>query len=333
MNVDMHSHFIPLELLEYIKSNQSAFGVEIVNSGGEWAFRWQGGNVMPVAKEFYDKNVRRYDMQKMGIDKAAISVSPVIYFYHIKAEHTLCAAKICNDWAAQYSSEYPDRIIGMATLPMQDIQLSLEELRRAHEELGLNMLETAPIILGKMLDDPCFFPIYEYCEKNNILIFLHSCFAGAYPPYDKYYNVNLIGYVHETNIAINRLLFGGVIERFPRLKFLTSHGGGLFPYQFGRLMKGYDVRPETRVNISNPPDYYLKNIYFDTITHWTPALQFLCDNFGAENVMIGTDYPYDMGDYTPVERVNSLNLTEEQKQLIKSGNLERLNSDKGMRKK
>lgn len=106
------------------------------------------------------------------------------------------------------------------------------------------------------------------------------------------------------------MIFGGVFQRFPNLRVLASHGGGYFPYQFGRLIHGYTVRPEPRVRDIKGPQHYLKNIYFDTITHWGPALQFLVDTFGADHVVLGTDYPFDMGDLSPLDRVEGIRLSE-----------------------
>ena len=198
-------------------------------------------------------------------------------------------------------------------VPMQNIGLAIDELSRVHTEKGMNAVEIAPVINGKMLDAPEFFPFYEYCEKMEILIYLHPARVGKMAPYDKFHGMNLMGYVEETNWALVRMIFGGVFQRFPHLKVLTSHGGGNFPYQYGRLLHGFEVRAEAKEFIQSPPSEYVKNIYFDTITHWKPSLQFLVDSFGADHVLMGTDYPYDMADSDPVGSVNALRLTSKER--------------------
>ena len=125
-----------------------------------------------------------------------------------------------------------------------------------------------------------------------------------------------MGNVYQTNLGLHTLILGGVFEKYPKLKVFASHGGGYFPYQLGRLRHGYEVRTEPHKNISRSPETYVGNIYFDTITHWGAALQFLVDTFGSDHVMIGTDYPFDMGDYHPVEHLGEIRLTESQRQNI-----------------
>ena len=233
-------------------------------------------------------------------------------------------AKLCNDWVADFINKHPKQFGGMATLPMQDIEESLKELERAHNKLGLKAVEIAPVILGKNLDEEEFLPIFEMAEKYNILVYLHPYYVGVKQPYNKYYHTNTMGNPIETALGISHLIFGGIFEKYPGLKILTSHGGGYFPYQLGRLIHAYNVRPEPKVNISKPPEQYLKNIYYDTITHWAPAIEFLIKNFGADKVVIGTDYPYDMGDLNPMDILDKIALTVEEREKIQQGNITEL---------
>lgn len=316
MNIDAHSHFIPETLLDFIRKNGKAVNTEIIEVDGKSFIRHLEGFQYPLFDGFYKTEARLADMQKMRIDHAVLSVSPGTFYYWIDAKAALETSKMCNDWVSELAKAYPAHFSGMATLPMQDISLSLKELERAHKKLGLNALEIAPVINEKNLDEREFFPIYEYCAAHNIFIALHPYYIGVKPQFARYYNTNLIANVLETNMGINSLIFGGVFEAFPQLKVLCAHGGGYFPYQIGRLIHGHKVRSEARVNISKSPDTYLSNLYYDTITHWTPALQFLVDHFGSDHVVVGTDYPYDMGDYEPVQHVNVLRLTSTERHNI-----------------
>lgn len=320
MKIDAHSHFIPGTLLDFIEKEGGAIHTEIIQQNGRKFVRHFEGFQYPLFPAFYDSKIKLEDMAKMGIDHSVQSVSPGSFYYWVDAKAALETSKICNDWVSALVQSDPVHFSGMATLPMQDIPLSLQELERAHKKLGLNALEIAPVINERNLDELDFFPIYEYCSENNILIALHPYYIGVKPQFARYYNTNLVANVLETSMGINSLIFGGVFKQFPDLKVLCAHGGGYFPYQVGRLIHGHKVRPETKVNISASPETYLKNLYYDSITHWTPALQFLVDNFGAEHVVIGTDYPYDMGDYAPIERVDALRLTNSQRNMVMGEN-------------
>ncbi|MBR3640998.1 MAG: amidohydrolase [Oscillibacter sp.] len=324
MKIDAHSHFIPDTLLEMIRKDGAFCNTEIIDVDGKPFIRHFEGFQYPMFEGFYKPEVKLADMAKMGLDHTVLSVSPGTFYYWIDAGAALETSKICNDWVSDLSKKDPAHFSGMATIPMQDIPAALKELERAHEKLGLNALEIAPVINEKNLDEKEFFPIYEYCAANGILIALHPYYIGVKPQFARYYNTNLIANVLETNMGINSLIFGGAFEQFPALRVLAAHGGGYFPYQLGRLVHGYEVRNEAKVNIPKAPDQYLDNLYYDTITHWLPPLQFLADTFGADHVVIGTDYPYDMGDYQPVEHVKALRLTDAERELIFGGNVEKL---------
>ena len=319
MNIDMHHHFLPEELVSFIETHPQETQARIERTEDRTFICFQQGWKVPVDRGQYDFAARVRDMANMRLDAAVLSVAPICFFYWLDPVVTLETSRICNDWVAAqaktHACMYP-----MATIPMQNIPMALSELRRAHEELGMQALEIAPIIQGVQLDDERFDPIYQYCNEHGILVYLHPQVMETRPEYEKYYNTNLIGNVLETCIGLNHMLFGGVFQRFPDLHVLASHGGGYFPYQFGRLMHGYAVRPEPKVRISKPPQQYLRNIYFDTITHWEPALQFLVDTFGASHVVIGTDYPFDMGDLSPMDRVEGIRLSEKALTAICSGN-------------
>ncbi len=327
MVIDIHSHFLPDVLVDYIRRKGDALDTQVVIEDGREYLSHKEGFKYPVFREFYDYGTRIADMDKMGVDKAILSLSPSVFYYFIDREEAAVTSAMCNDWLADFVSRHPDRLGGMATLPMQDIALSLKELKRAHTELGMKGIEIAPVILDRQLDDEVFFPIYDYCASNGIVIFLHPYYPGypeARSEYANYYNKNLVGNVYETNCGLNHLVLGGVFERFPALSVIASHGGGYFPYQAGRLVHGYKVRQEPKALIHQSPEHYFKNLYFDTITHWNPALQFLSDSFGADHVLVGTDYPFDMGDDEPVTHVNGLRLTRQERESILHGNAEKL---------
>ena len=324
MNIDAHSHFLPVTVVDYMKKHGTELQLAISEeNGGLWMS--YGGLKFPIAPGIMDNAVKLEDMKAMNIQKTVLSVAPMCFFYWIDSlACSLDVAQLCNDWVSDAVKKDPEHFSGMATVPMQEPKEALKELRRAHEQLGLKAVEIAPIIRGMQLDNEGFFPIYEYCADKGILVYLHPQVTEKREEYSQYYNTNLIGNILETNIGINHLLFGGVFEKYPALKVLASHGGGYFPYQLGRLMHGYEVRKEPKAKGAKSPENYVKNLYFDTITHWTPSLQFLIDTYGADHIVLGTDYPYDMGDLTPMDSLDKIKLTTEQRELICHGNIERL---------
>lgn len=319
MLIDVHSHTLPPPAMDYLLSHQEAFGTELIHLGSKTFLRFSSGGMHPVTKAFTDMDVRLKDMAERGVDKSVISVSPALFYYDAPAEAAKRLAEICNDYAYEMVQRYPKQLEAMATVPMQDMGMALTELERARR-MGMQAVEIAAIVPGIMPDDPYMDPFFEYCQRENILIFLHPTFTGTEPPYDKYYNMNLIGYVQETNWAANRLIFGGVFERFPNLHILLCHGGGLFPYQFGRLVHGWQVRPEAKQNCPRSPESYLKNLFYDTVTHWDKALAFLAENFGADQIIAGTDYPYDMADDHLAATLAALSLDDVQIEKIGAKN-------------
>ena len=317
MNIDVHHHAVPDTLLHYIRENPEATRKEYRTIDGRECLVYLDNQfVQPVYPIYYDDEIRFQKMDQMGIDMAVLSISPAHFNYELDTSVAAETSRIINDWMGQKQNEYPKRYRGMMTLPMQDPVTALVELERAHTTYGLKGLEIAAQILDNNLDDPRLFPIFAYCADHGIIVSLHPYFATVNPLFSKYYTNNLVQFPLQTCTGIAHLMFGGVLERLPNLKVIAYHGGGHFPYQFGRLEHGYVVRSEPKECISREPAEYLRQIYYDTITHSTPALQFLVDTFGADHVLIGTDMPYDMGDPCPVQTVNSLRLTDSERKAI-----------------
>jgi aminocarboxymuconate-semialdehyde decarboxylase len=178
---------------------------------------------------------------------------------------------------------------------------------------------------GRDLDAPQLIPFFKAVEALDVPIFIHPSKVAGVDRMKKYYLDNLVGIPLDTTLAAAHLVFGGVLEKCPNVKFCLSHGGGYVPYQRGRWEHGYEVRPEGKAVIQKLPSHYIPLLYFDTITHFLPALEYLVSSVGADRVVMGTDYPYDMGDATPVATVKSLKkVSAEDKKKILGGNAQRL---------
>jgi len=305
--IDIHNHFIPRDCFGMTDKAGVKYGESIVKdrSGRELLVGFGLQFEPPVAQQMYDPQRRIEDMDKIGLDMQVISIAPSFH-YSIDADLALSFTRRENDGIAEVVKAYPDRFIGMATVPMQDIGKAIKELERAVHELGMRAVEINSNINGRNLGEQEFWPLYEYVQALDIPIFVHPHHVAGAERMQKYLLTNLIGNPLETSLAIASIIFEGVLEKFPRLKLIFAHGGGNIPYIRGRIEHGYQVVPECHKAIPKPPSEYLKLMYFDTITHSAPALSYLIDTIGADRVMLGSDYPFPMGDPDPIQSVRNL---------------------------
>jgi len=234
-------------------------------------------------------------------------------------------ARLVNDEIVRAVKEADGRLQGLATLPLQDVPAAVAETERSVRELALRGVYIGTHVRGVDLDDPRFDPLWAKCQELDIPVFTHPIDVLGGARVSGYHLHNLIGNPTDTTVAAMRLIFGGVFERFPRLKVVLSHGGGTLPYLTGRMARGYAVRGEARKHIGRPPTDYLPNLYYDTITHHHQALRYLVDLVGAEKVLLGSDYRFDMGDPDPVRMVRAhRELGRKDRDRILGGNAARL---------
>jgi aminocarboxymuconate-semialdehyde decarboxylase len=263
-------------------------------------------------------------LDRRRLDAAAIGPSPGQFFYWADPDLGEQIAQLMNDGIAALAKDHGDRMVGLGTLPMQDAERAARELERGVAHLGLRGVEICTHINGRDLDDPRFAPVFAAAARLGAPIFLHPQNWGEMRRLRDYHLWNLVGFPTETAVAAARLIVGGVFERCPDLKIILAHGGGYFPYQIGRLDHGYRVRSELHARLPRRPSEYLGGIYCDSLTHNALALRFLVDRLGDDHVVIGTDYPFDMGDETPVETVRACGLGREREARVLGGNLARL---------
>jgi aminocarboxymuconate-semialdehyde decarboxylase len=237
-----------------------------------------------------------------------LSATPQTWLYGQEAAIGLAAAAIQNDEIARLTKEHPARFAGIATLPMQAPGQAAAELRRAMSKLGLHGAMIGSNVGGKNLDDPSFEPLWAAAEELDAFMVIHPGNIAGAERLRSYYLANLIGNPLDTTIAAACLIFGGVLERHPRLNFVMVHGGGFIPYQGGRWVHGWEVRPEPKVHVKHSPERYLDRFLYDTILHSKTALEFLIASVGADRVFLGSDYPYDMGMMDCVQHVRELNI-------------------------
>ncbi len=252
------------------------------------------------------------DMDEKRLGMHVLSSTPFAFFYEVENDLAVELARFHNDRLSEWVRRHPRRFAAMATLPMQVPEEAVKELERAAKELGLLGVEIGSNVNKRELEDQTFWPIYEALQELEMPMFIHPHQVAGLDRLMDYYLNNLIGNPLDTTIASARLIFSGTIEKFPHLKIILAHGGGQFPFIFGRIEHGYNVRPEPREKIHQPPREFLKNFYFDTITHNPDALRYLIDFAGSDHVLLGSDYPYDMGDDHPVRTVLGLSGIKEE---------------------
>jgi aminocarboxymuconate-semialdehyde decarboxylase len=305
--VDVHSHVLPKEMIEAIRKRPRDYLMRVESGGGDEVFIRDDKHSTPVYAEFHDADAKVEGMDRKGVDISVISVSPVVLFYWLDAAAGLAAARLMNDGIARMVAARPDRLRGMATLPMQDADAAITELERVVKEHGFRSIELGCRIRGELLAEPRFRPVLRRAQELGVFIFTHPYIAGALPPdLGCYYLGNLAGLPFDTALMAAHLMYSGALDEMPGLNIILAHGGGHLPYQIGRLEHGYRVRKEARASARSSPLALLRRFHFDALTHDADALRFLVEKAGADRVTIGTDAPYDMGEDNPVAMINSL---------------------------
>ncbi len=324
MRIDIHTHFIPPQIIEDARKSRALDEVKIERRGEvEWVIHPQGYRY-PLAGEFWDVEAKLRHMDGLGLDVSLLSISPTMFFYWVDGAAAARFCRMANEAVAGMAARSGGRLYGMATVPLQDPAKAAAELRHAAGELGLRGVEIGTVVGDIPLDDPRFAAFFSTAEELNVPVMLHPYYVGPKVQLKDFYMTNLVGNPLETTVAAARLILSGFLDRHPGLTVVLVHAGGFLPYQIGRLDHGYEVRSETNANISRPPSSYLGRFVFDTITHADPQLKFLVDLVGEDHVVIGTDIPFDMADTRFAGRLASTGLDGKAIAAIESGNVHRL---------
>ena len=255
--------------------------------------------------QFTDVPTRLADMDRMGIDIQAITPSPAQTFYSVPPDLGIATAKVINDNIAEICGKHPDRFVGLGTVPFQAPEAACEELTRLSKSLGLRGIEIATNVAGEDLSEQRFRPIFARAEELGLTLFMHPTGFPDARRFRDHYFTNIIGNPLDTTVAVHHLIFGGVLHDYPNLKLVLSHGGGFLPAYSGRIDHAAAARPDTCECIHHDPTTYLKRLYFDTIVYTHPQLQYLVEQYGADHVLMGTDYPADMGEVDPLGFIES----------------------------
>jgi aminocarboxymuconate-semialdehyde decarboxylase len=323
--IDAHAHICTEETMKLLEKETPKVAPKL-KEYEKHVFEWTVAGVpyRPFPLGGFDIEQRLKDMKASDVDMQVLSNTPQTFLYSQDVGLTTAASIIQNDQIAKHVRDHPEKFFGIATLPMQAPKAAADELVRAMDKLKLNGAQIASNIMGKNLDDPSFEPLWAAANERAAFMMVHPNNVAGADRLKSYYLGNLIGNPLDTTIAAACLVFGGVIERYPNIRFFMVHGGGFTPYQAGRWQHGWHVRPEPKNHLKEPPAEIIRRLYFDTILHGQPALEFLVSAFGADHVMLGSDYPYDMGTFECARQVKALSISDADKATILGGLVQKL---------
>jgi aminocarboxymuconate-semialdehyde decarboxylase len=267
---------------------------------------------------------RLADLDAMGLDMQIVKPPPPQCYYALPIEIAVKAAQIINDGIAEFVAQKPDRLKGFGTVPMPDGNEAASELERCVSKLGFKGVQVLTSVNGKELSDPAFAPFWKKAEELGVLVVIHPNGFTDAGRLQRFYFNNVIGNPLETAIALHYLIFDGVLERHPRLKLLAVHGGGYLGGYSGRIDHAWGARSDSHGGLPQPPTTYLKRVYVDSVVFTPHQLEYLVRVFGADHIVMGTDYPFDMADYDPIGHVCGAALDADVKSRICGGNILKL---------
>jgi len=309
LKIDTHAHILPPHwpnLAE--KYGDERFPV-MINAEGRHRIYKDGKFFREVWENAFDPTHRIADYATHGVQTQVISTVPVLFSYWAKANQALELHEFLNDYSAEICRTHPRHYAGIGTVPLQSPNLAIREMERCVEQLGLQGVQIGSHIGSWNLDAPELFPFFEAAADLGAAVLIHPWDMMGSESMPKYWLPWLVGMPAEQSRAACCMIFGGVLERLPRLRICLAHGGGAFPYSIGRIEHGFRMRPDiVATDNSRNPREYLDRIYFDSCVHDPRALQYLVDTVGTKQVMLGTDYPFPLGEQKPGSGIASLDL-------------------------
>lgn len=320
--IDFHNHFYSPEYLEAIQTGQS--NIKVTFDPDENPLLHYPGDYNIIVPSHRDIDFREEILNKKGIDKQILTFTTPGTHIEIP-ERSIELAQMVNDGFAKIMTKHSDRFAALATLPLNDPDASVVELKRAFTELGFKGVMVFSNINGIALSDPLFWPLYKKAEELNAVFYIHPSFPVGVEAMTEYWLMPLIGFTFDTTLAAAKLVFSGVVEKFPGIRWVLGHLGGAIPYLAERLDRGYSAFKECRENIRKKPSEYLKEFYYDTVNFDIRALQLAVDFAGADHLVAGSDYPHQIGSLEKmVESIKELNISSEDKEAILGENASRL---------
>lgn len=316
--IDVHAHLLPRSAIAAAESGSDWFGSTVKRDElgrpqiitGDYSVSLGG----PVHWESMSERVERMDV--MGVDEQVLSLNPILFRYYLDPSHAAAAATGVNDEIAGIVADWKGRFSGFGALPMQTPELAIVELERVMAIPGMVGAAVGSHVNGLNWDEPALFGVLEAAADLGATVFLHPAASRLKEALPRYHMRNYIANPTETTIAIGSIIFGGVLDRLPNLKMVFAHGGGYACWGSARFDHGYKVRPEAREHAAMFPSEYLSRMWFDSLVHGYANLRHLVDVVGADRVVLGTDFPADMGQPEPVAWLNASDLDDAERTAV-----------------
>ena len=318
MKIDIHTHIMPDKMPNWVQKFGYGEFIHLEHRNCK-ACMMKGDQLFrEVENNCFDAVERIKEMDGTEVTVQVLSTIPVLFNYWAKPADGLETSRFFNDHIADTVTKEPKRFTGIGTVPLQNIDLAIQEMERCVRELGMHGIQIGSNINGMNLSDPSMFPFYQRAEELGCSIFVHPWEMMGEDSMKKYWLPWLVGMPAETSRAICSMIFGGVFTKFPKLKVAFAHGGGSFPFTIGRIEHGFNVRPDLVAidNAINPRDYFGK-FWIDSLVHDPKAMQYILDVAGADKICLGSDYPFPLGEQVPGQLIHEMKLSETvQQQLL-----------------
>lgn len=324
--IDIHHHYVPPSLLQEAKRHGKALDVEIAETkNGETTLSFSGGPKFSLNPDLSELKKRFEIMEKGKIAIGALIAHTASLGYRLDGERGERWCRLYNEGMHELVQGHPDRFVALASVPLQEPPRAAAVLEDAVRKLNFRGGYIGSNVNGEYYNSPKFDPFWQKAQELDVLIVMHPEDVAGSERMDGYGLRLICGNPADSALSLGYMTYSGVFDRFSNLKLCVLHGGGFFPYQLGRLDKGHAVRSGSRAaQASSPPSAYLKNLYFDSMVYRTDTLDYLKRIAGAEHILVGTDYPYTLGDWMTVEKIEALECSEAEKQAILEGNARRL---------
>jgi aminocarboxymuconate-semialdehyde decarboxylase len=324
LSIDVHAHCVPSNVIDRLDVDGPRLDMTLTGSRAADGLL-MGGQVEtgPIRPDLMDVPRRLASMDASGIDVQILSPWIDLTAYSLSGTAGTSFARLYNEELAAIAAAHPDRFRSVGTVPLQSPVAAAAELHHAVAELGMVGVEIATTVAGRDLDDPDLEPFWAAAEELACLVLLHPCASLAGRGVSRYFLGNLVGNPAESTVAVAHLIFGGVLERHPGLNICVVHGGGFVPYQLGRWDHGYQVNARgAAANLTRLPSEWARGLYYDSVLHSPNALRFAIDTFGVGQIVLGSDYPFEMGDSQAVQTVTDVpGLSETDRDRILSGTI------------
>lgn len=320
--VDVHAHLLPRSAIAAAENGTNWFGSQVERDAlGRPEIVTGDYRVSLGGKAHWESIEQRMSrMDDMGVDMQVISLNPILFRYYLDPANAAEAATAVNDEIAAIVADHPTRFAGFGALPMQSPDQAIVELKRVMATRGMVGVSVGTHVGGSNWDEPHLFGVLQAAEQASAVVFVHPAASRLKEALPRYHMRNYIANPTETTIAIGSMIFGGILDRLPGLRLLFAHGGGYACWAYARFDHGYKVRPEAREHASQIPSEYLRRLWYDSLVHGYGNLRRLIDVVGIKRVVLGTDFPADMGQPDPVGWIEGSDLSESERAALLGSN-------------